>query len=84
MNLDGLTVVIELNKENKHLSWDSLFLLKINIKQLTSLSREALMMRGLSDMTKSLLISTEGGGAWVSGAYWTFLIISFTELLLDK
>lgn len=42
------------------------------------------MTRGLSDMTKSLLTSTDGGGPWVSGAYWTFLIISFTELLSDE
>lgn len=55
-----------------------------SIQKLTSLSRETLTFSGLSDMTKSLLISTEGGTPWSSGAYWTFLTISFTVLLLDQ
>lgn len=48
---------------------------------LTSLSRLVLTWRGLSDITKSRLISTEGARPSDSGANWTFLITSFTELL---
>lgn len=47
----------------------------------TSLSRLAWTCRGLSDITKSRVVSTEGAVPSDSGAYWTFLSISFTELL---
>lgn len=50
----------------------------------TSLSRLALTCSGLSDMTKSWLVSTEGAAPSLSGANWTFLSISATELLLDR
>lgn len=48
----------------------------------TSLSKLALTCSGLSDMTKSLVVSTEGAIPSPSGAYCTFLSISFTVLLL--
>ena len=54
------------------------------LKQPTSLSRLALTCSGLSDITNSLVVSTEGASPSPSGAYWTFLSIRFTELLLDK
>lgn len=53
------------------------------VQHLTSLSRLALTWSGLSDMTKSLVVSTEGATPSPSGAYWTFLSISFT-MLLDR
>lgn len=54
------------------------------VKQPTSLSRLAFTCSGLSDMTKSLVVSTEGATPSVSGANWTFLSISFTVLLLEQ
>lgn len=39
------------------------------------------MCSGLSERTKSLVVSTDGATPSESGANWTFLIISFTVLL---
>lgn len=52
------------------------------LQEPTSLSRVALTCSGFSDMRKSLVVSTQGASPSFSGAYWTFLIISFTVLLL--
>lgn len=83
VHLNGLTMVIHLKSDKQGAvtptikQCSALFSLRTH----TSLSRVAWTCRGLSDITKSRVVSTEGACPSESGAYWTFLSINFTELL---
>lgn len=88
VHFNGLAVVVNLETisvqtSSLERSWRT-SCLEENVETPTSLSRLALTWSGLSDMTKSRVVSTEGAAPSPSGAYWTFLSISFTVLLSDR
>lgn len=83
MHFNWLTVIVHLESDRKDAVAQTVIQLGalVWLTTPTSLSRLAWTCRGLSDITKSRVASTEGAVPSESGAYWTFLSISFTELL---
>lgn len=83
MHLNWLTMVVHLDSDRQGAVTQTIMQLCAftSVTTHTSLSRLAWTCRGLSDITKSRVASTEGAVPSESGAYWTFRSINFTELL---